>query len=187
MILLLPYQLQLSFPHLHHKRTLNFITAAAQELYAKGQLRVKPYADYLKQKHKKVHSTESNFKFVKSTYTMHIYHTYSCPSVSDYLDTSSELAINFLTKIHHHLTLSFRVANDNGFQFHGYLVGRCHINGNISIVMCLYYPPTCCIVERDLDIGPSLNLDEQLITNLMSMMHLCCLEQPCHHYCCDLP
>ena len=125
-------------------------------------------------------------KFVKSTYTMHIYHTYSRPSVSDYLDTSSELAINLLTKIHH-LTHSFRVANDNGFQFHGYPVGRRRINGNISIVMCLYYPPTHCIVERDLDIAPSLNLDEQLITNLMSMMHLCCPERPCHHYCCDLP
>ena len=49
-----------SLPSGHHKRTLEFITAAAQELYAKGQLCVKPYAGYLKQKHKKVHSTESN-------------------------------------------------------------------------------------------------------------------------------
>ena len=47
-------------PSGHHKHTLKFITAAAQELYAKGQLRVKPYTGYLKQKHKKVHSTESN-------------------------------------------------------------------------------------------------------------------------------
>ena len=31
----------------HHK-TLDFITEAAQELYARGQLRVKPYANYLK-------------------------------------------------------------------------------------------------------------------------------------------
>ena len=31
----------------HHK-TLDFITEAAQELYARGQLRVKPYAKYLK-------------------------------------------------------------------------------------------------------------------------------------------
>ena len=31
----------------HHK-TLDFITEAAQELYARGQLRVKPYSKYLK-------------------------------------------------------------------------------------------------------------------------------------------
>ena len=49
-----------SSPSGHHKHTLKFITTAAQELYAKGQLRVKPYAGYLKEKHKKVHSTESN-------------------------------------------------------------------------------------------------------------------------------
>ena len=47
-------------PSGHHKRTLEFITAATQELYAKGQLHVKPYAGYLKQKHKKSHSTKSN-------------------------------------------------------------------------------------------------------------------------------
>ena len=33
-----------------HKRTLEFITEAAQELYAKGQLRIKPYAGYLRGK-----------------------------------------------------------------------------------------------------------------------------------------
>ena len=33
-----------------HKHTLEFITEAAQELYAKGQLRIKPYAGYLKGK-----------------------------------------------------------------------------------------------------------------------------------------
>ena len=33
-----------------HKRTLEFITEAAQELYAKGQLHIKPYAGYLKGK-----------------------------------------------------------------------------------------------------------------------------------------
>ena len=34
----------------HHK-SLDFITEAAQELYARGQLRVKPYAKYLKKEH----------------------------------------------------------------------------------------------------------------------------------------
>ena len=33
-----------------HRHTLEFITEAAQELYAKGQLHVKPYAGYLKSK-----------------------------------------------------------------------------------------------------------------------------------------
>ena len=33
-----------------HKRTLEFITEAAQELYAKGQLHVKPYTGYLRSK-----------------------------------------------------------------------------------------------------------------------------------------
>ena len=33
-----------------HRRTLEFITEATQELYAKGHLRVKPYAGYLKGK-----------------------------------------------------------------------------------------------------------------------------------------
>ena len=31
-----------------HQRTPDFITEAAQELYARGQLRIKPYAQYLK-------------------------------------------------------------------------------------------------------------------------------------------
>ena len=107
---------------------------------------------------------------------MHIYQTYSRPSASDYLDTSSELAIDLLTKIHHHMTHSFLVANDNGFQFHDYPVGQRRVNGDISVLMCLHYPPTHCIMERDFDITPSLDLDEQLITNLMFMMELCCPE-----------
>ena len=51
----------LSLPSRAHQHTLEFITEAAQELYNKGQLRIKPYAEYLKEKCKKVHSTESNF------------------------------------------------------------------------------------------------------------------------------
>ena len=33
-----------------HRHTLEFITKVAQELYAKGQLHIKPYAGYLKGK-----------------------------------------------------------------------------------------------------------------------------------------
>ena len=42
-----------------HRCTLEFITEAAQELYAKGQLRVKPYAGYLKGKHMQSHTQDS--------------------------------------------------------------------------------------------------------------------------------
>ena len=50
-----------SSPSRTHRLILEFITEVAQELYAKGQLRIKPFAGYLKEKCKKVHSTESNF------------------------------------------------------------------------------------------------------------------------------
>ena len=43
-----------------HQCTLEFITDAVQELYAKGQLRIKPYAGYLKEKCKRVQTTESD-------------------------------------------------------------------------------------------------------------------------------
>ena len=39
-----------SSPSQAHQCTLKFITEAAQELYAKGQLHIKPYAGYLKEK-----------------------------------------------------------------------------------------------------------------------------------------
>ena len=42
-----------------HRWTLEFITEAAQELYAKGQLRVKPYAGYLKGKRVQSHTQDS--------------------------------------------------------------------------------------------------------------------------------
>ena len=42
-----------------HRCTLEFITEAAQELYAKGQLCVKPYAGYLKGKCMQSHTQDS--------------------------------------------------------------------------------------------------------------------------------
>ena len=42
-----------------HRHTLEFIMEAAQELYAKGQLRVKPYAGYLKGKCMQSHTQDS--------------------------------------------------------------------------------------------------------------------------------
>ena len=42
-----------------HRRTFEFITDAAQELYTKGQLHVKPYAGYLKGKQVQSHTHDS--------------------------------------------------------------------------------------------------------------------------------
>ena len=42
-----------------HRCTLEFITEAAQELYAKGQLRVKPYVGHLKDKQVQSHTHDS--------------------------------------------------------------------------------------------------------------------------------
>ena len=42
-----------------HRRTLEFITDVAEELYAKGQLRIKPYAGYLKGKRMQAHTQDS--------------------------------------------------------------------------------------------------------------------------------
>ena len=42
-----------------HRRTLEFIMEAAQELYAKGQLYAKPYAGYLKGKCMQSHTQDS--------------------------------------------------------------------------------------------------------------------------------
>ena len=118
---------------------------------------------------------------------MHIYKGYSRPSSCDYFDTSSELAISLSTEIHHHLTHSFQVANDNGFQFYGYPVGHCHTNGNVTVVMCLLHPPTCYIIEEHLNVTPSMDLDVHLMTNLMLMMEKSCPECLFWHHCCDLP
>ena len=42
-----------------YRHTLEFIMEATQELYAKGQLHVKPYAGYLKSKHMQSHTQDS--------------------------------------------------------------------------------------------------------------------------------
>ena len=97
---------------------------------------------------------------------MHIHKTYSRPGDCYFFDTTSTPAVEYLTEIHRLLTHSFRVANFNGFQFHGYPLGRHRTNGNIHVVMCLLYPPTCCLVENHLDITPTLDIDHQLISNL---------------------
>ena len=105
---------------------------------------------------------------------MHIHKNYSQPSSCDYFDTTSALAVELMIEIHNLLTHSFRVANDNGFLFYGYPIGRRHTDGNIRVVVCLLYPSTCSILEEHLNVTPFIDLDVQLVTNLMLMMEKSC-------------
>ena len=118
---------------------------------------------------------------------MHIYRGYSRPSVCDYLDTDSCLAIDLLTVIHRVLTHSFQIANDNGFQFYGYPLGRLRTNGNVGVIMSVLYPPTCSLVETHLDITPTMDIDIQLVSCLMSLMMDSCPERLFRHLCCNIP
>ena len=116
---------------------------------------------------------------------MHIYKEFSRHSLADYLDTYSELAVFLLAKITHLLTHSFKIPNDNGFQFHGHSLGCRCTNGNVRVVVCLFYPSTSCIIEDHIDIIPSMDIDVQLLTNLVIMIektHLGCSIQ---HRCCN--
>ena len=63
---------------------------------------------------------------------MHIHKEYSIPSLTDYLDNHSELAVYLLVKITHLLTHSFQVANDNVFHFYGHTLGHCR---NVRVVV----------------------------------------------------
>ena len=118
---------------------------------------------------------------------MHIHKNYSRSSPCDYFDTTSALAVGLMTEVHSLLTHSFQIANDDGFHFYGYPIGHCHTNGNIRVVMCLLYPPTCSIIEEHLDVTPSIDLDVQHVTNFMMMMEKSCPERLLRHRCCELP
>ena len=118
---------------------------------------------------------------------MHIYKGYSHPSACDYLDTDSCLAIDLLTVVHCLLMHSFQIANDNGFQFYGYPLGRLCTNGNIRVLMSVLYPPTHSLVETHLDVTPAMDIDVQLITCLLSLMTDSCPERLFQHLCCNIP
>ena len=118
---------------------------------------------------------------------MHIHKEYSRPSLSDYLDNHSELAVYLLAKITHLLTHSFQVANDNCFQFYSHMLGHRHINGSVSMVLCLFYPPTNCIIEDHIDIIPSIDIDTQLLTNLVVMIEKAHPGCSIQHHCCNQP
>ena len=118
---------------------------------------------------------------------MHIHTCYSHSSASDYLDTESSLAIDLSTEEHHLLTHSFQIANDNGFQFCGYPLGRLHTNGHVRVVMSIFYPPTGILVETLTDVTPAMDMDVQLVTCLLSLMTDSCPERLFSHLCCDAP
>ena len=118
---------------------------------------------------------------------MQVYKGYSHPSVCDYLDADSCLAIDLLTVTHHLLTHSFQITNDNGFQFYGYPLGRLRTNGNIRVLMSVLYSPTHSLVEMHLDITPAMDIDVQLVTCLLSQMTDSCPERLFRHLCCDVP
>ena len=63
---------------------------------------------------------------------MHISKEFSRSSLSDYLDTHLELAVFLTARTTHLLTHSFKIANDNGFQFHGHMLG---LDANIIMEM----------------------------------------------------
>ena len=81
-----------------------------------------------------------------------------------------------MTEIHVLLTHTFHIANDNGFQFFGYPIGHKCTNGSLQVVMCLFYPPICSLLEDHLNVTPLLDLDAQLVTHLMMMREKNCPE-----------
>ena len=118
---------------------------------------------------------------------MHIHTHYSHSSASDYLDTESCLAIDLTTEVRRLLTHSFQIANDNGFQFCGYPLGRLRTNGHIRVLMSIFHSPTCTLVETHTDITPAMDIDVQLVTCLLSLMMDSCPERLFRHLCCDEP
>ena len=118
---------------------------------------------------------------------MHIHTCYSCSSASDYLDTESSSAVDLSTEVHHLLTHSFQIANDNGFQFCGYPLGRLRMNGHVRVLMSIFYPPTRTLMETLTDITPAMDMDVQLVTCLLSLMMDSCLERLFNHSYCTAP
>ena len=118
---------------------------------------------------------------------MHIHTCYSCFSAGDYLDTESNLAIDLSTEVHRLLTHSFQIANDNGFQFCGYPLGRLRTNGHIRVLMSIFHPPTRTLIETLTDVTPAMDMDVQLVTCLLSLMMDSCPERLFRHLCCEAP
>ena len=97
------------------------------------------------------------------------------------------MAIDLSTEVHRLLTHSFQIANDNGFQFCGYPLGRLHTNGHVRVLVSVFYPPTRTLVETLTDITPAMDMDVRLVTCLLSLMMDSCPERLFSHLCCDAP
>ena len=115
---------------------------------------------------------------------MHKHQSCTKHALSYYLDTNSELAILLMTKVTHVLTHYFQIANDNNFQFNGFVLGH-HTNGNARVAMILHYLPTHATLEEHTDILSTLNCDTQLLTNLIIMMEKLNPGLSIHHTCCS--
>ena len=115
---------------------------------------------------------------------MHEHQSCTEHALSSYLDMTSESAILLITKVTHVLTHSFRITNDNSFQFNGFVPG-CHTNGNAQVAMILCYLPTHATLEEHIDILPTLNIDAQLLTNLIIMMEKLNPDLSIRHTCCS--
>ena len=115
---------------------------------------------------------------------MHIHTHYSGPSASDYLDTDSCLAIELRFIIFLH-TL-FKLPMTMVFNFVDTLLAD-FVLMDTSEFLCVFYPPTCTLVDTHLDITPAMDIDVQLVACLLSLMTDSCPEKLFHHLCCDVP
>ena len=112
---------------------------------------------------------------------MHEHKQYTKHTLSYHLDTCSRPAILLIAKITHILIHSFRIANDNNFQFYANIC----TNGNVQVAMILRYLPTRATCEEHIDVLPTLSIDAQLITNLIIMMEKFNPGLSIHHTCCS--
>ena len=115
---------------------------------------------------------------------MHEHKQYTKHALSYQLDTCSGPAILLITKIMHILTHSFRIANDNNFQFFGNVLGLC-TNGNVQAAMILPYLPIHTTCVEHIDVLSTLSVDAQLITNLIIMIEKLNPGLSIYHTCCS--
>ena len=115
---------------------------------------------------------------------MHKHQSCTIHALSYYLDMDSESAILLITKVTHVLTHSFRITNDNSFQFNSFVLGH-HTNGNAQVAMILHYLPTHVTLEEHIDILPTLNIDAQLLTNIIIVMEKLNSVLSIRHTCCS--
>ena len=84
-------------------------------------------------------------------------------------DCSSFLAKCTMALVEHYLTLTFDLANANGFHFHGQTLGL-SLNKTVRVIMTLYDPSTCYEVTDHIDVQPYADINTQLLSNLIGQM-----------------